>query len=425
MFMKQYMVIDLKSFYASVECADRGLDPMKDNLVVADVARSRGTICLAITPAMKALGVKNRCRIFEIPKSIEYIAAVPRMQRYIDVSAEIYEIYLSYISKEDIHVYSIDEAFLDVTAYLDLYGMSAHDLAIKIMDEIKEKLKIRATCGIGTNMYLAKVALDILAKHSPDFIAELDEESFKRRLWKHKPLTDFWRIGPGTMRHLATLGLFTQEDIAKAPEKLLLKHFGVNSEFLIDHAWGRESCTIYDIKHYTNKSHSLSCGQVLMRDYTYDEAITVLKEMVGELSSDMVANQVVSNSFSLYIGYSYDSYMSTGGGTTIQVRTNSIRIMQDAFVQLYKKFAQPDGLIRRFNISANGIVDECYEQYSFFVDPVVMEKDRQITRSANMLKNKFGKNAILKGIDLLEEATQMERNMQIGGHLANGRDENA
>lgn len=420
--MKQrtYLIIDLKSFYASVECNDRGMDPMKDNLVVADVERSKGTICLAITPAMKALGIKNRCRIFEIPKGVEYVAAVPRMQRYIDVSANIYAIYLSFVSKEDIHVYSIDEAFLDVTEYLNLYGLTAHDLALKIMDTIFLKEGIHATCGIGPNMYLCKIALDILAKHSPDFIAELDEESYKKRLWRHLPLTDFWKVGPGTVRRLSSLGIYTQEDIAHAPEQLLIKHFGVNARHLIDHAWGREDCTIAQIKSYTNKSHSLSCGQVLMRDYEYDEALIIVKEMANELSMDMVAKHVVSNNYSLYIGYTYNSLPSTGGGATVQVSTNSVRIITDTMVQLFHKFARKNCLIRRINLSANSIIDECYEQYSFFVDPEIMEKDRQITRSVNKLKTKFGKNAILKGIDLLDSATTIERNGQIGGHKANG-----
>ena len=415
---RTYLIIDLKSFYASVECYDRGLDPMKDNLVVADIARSKGTICLAITPAMKALGVKNRCRIFEIPKDIEYVAAVPRMQRYIDVSANIYAIYLSFVSKDDIHVYSIDEAFLDVTEYLNLYGLSAHDLARKIMDTIFEKEGIRATCGIGTNMYLCKVALDILAKHAPDFIAELDEDSYKKRLWKHLPLTDFWKIGSGTVRRLSSLGIYTQEDIAHASEQLLLKQFGVNARHLINHAWGRENCTIAQIKSYTNKSHSVSCGQVLMRDYEYDDAIIIIKEMANELSMEMVDKHVVSNNFSLYVGYTYNSLPSTGGSDTVQVSTNSVRIITDTMIQLYYRFARKDCLIRRINMSANAIVDECYEQYSFFVNPDIMEKDRQISRSVNALKTKFGKNAILKGMDLLDAATTIERNNQIGGHKA-------
>lgn len=415
---KCYMIIDLKSFYASVECIARDLDPMTAKLVVADPDRSKGTICLAITPAMKALGIRNRCRIFEIPKGIDYIIAKPRMKKYIDVSANIYEIYLQYFSKDDIHVYSIDESFMDVSAYLKLYNISAHDLALKLMGEIQQKEGLRATCGIGPNLYLAKVALDILAKHSPDYIAELDEETYKAKLWNHRPLTDFWRIGPGTVRRLSTLGILTQRDIAMAPQDVLYKAFGSNAEYLIDHAWGREPCTIDDIKHYENKSHSLSCGQVLMKDYTYDEALIVVKEMANELSLEMVEKRVVSSTFSLYVGYSKDAFPPAGGSVTLQVTTNSVRLITDAMTQIYKQTVVPGGLIRRLNMAALSILDECYEQYSFFVDPTIMEKDRHLSRSVNNIKDKFGKNAIFKGMDLLDAATQLERNAQIGGHAA-------
>lgn len=413
---KKYLVIDLKSFYASVECADRGLDPMTTKLVVADPERCRGTICLAVSPAMKALGVKNRCRVFEIPESIDYIMAPPRMQRYIDVSANIYAIYLRYIAKEDIHVYSIDEAFLDVTDYLALYGMNAHDLAEKIMGDICSETGQRATCGIGTNMYLAKIALDILAKHSPDFIAELDENSFKERLWHHKPLTDFWRLGPGTARHLQSLGLLTMEDIANAPEKLLYKQFGVEAEFLIDHAWGREPCTIAEIKNYRRKSHSLSSGQVLMRDYSYEEGLLIVKEMTEQLALDMVSQGLVTNTVSLSVGYSYDTRPGTAGSCTLEVTTNSVRLLTEAFVSIYQRIVPKSSKVRGLNLSANSLVDECFEQYSLFVDPVLMEKDKNISRSVNELRGKFGKNAVLKGMNLEKAATTIERNGQIGGH---------
>jgi len=415
---RYYLAIDLKSFYASVECIDRKLDVMTTRLVVADPERKRGTICLAITPAMKALGVKNRCRIFEIPPDIDYIVAPPRMKRYIQVSAEIYEIYLSFVDKEDIHVYSIDEAFLDVTSYLSLYNLTPRQLAQAIIDKIYKKRGLRATCGIGTNMYLAKVALDILAKHSPDFIAQLDEESYKKRLWSHRPLTDFWRIGYGTAKHLNSLGIFTQEDIAKTPPQILLKEFGAQSEFLIDHAWGLEPCTIAEIKNYRQKSHSLSAGQVLMRDYTFDEGLIIVKEMANQLSLDMVAANVISNNLSLYVGYSYNTMPSSGGSTTLQVTTNSVRIITDAFTQIYKNIVPKDSLVRRLNLSANSIVSDSFEQYSFFVDPTIMEKDRNISQSVNALKSKFGKNAVLKGTDLQDAATTIERNSQIGGHKA-------
>lgn len=411
-----FMIIDLKSFYASVECVDRGLDPMTALLAVADKERSKGTICLAITPAMKALGIKNRCRIYEIPKHLNYIVAPPRMKRYIDISADIYGIYLSYVAKEDIHVYSIDESFLDVTTYLSLYGISAHDLALRIMGDIRGKLGLRATCGIGTNMYLAKVALDILAKHSPDYIAELTEETFKEQLWAHRPLTDFWRIGPGTQRRLNSLGMYTQGDIAIFPEKLLYKNFGVLAEYLIDHSWGREPCTMQEIKNYRTRSKSLSCGQVLMRDYSFEEALIIVKEMADELSLDMVAAHVVSNNVSLFIGYSAETFPPTGASATLPVTTNSYRILMDAFVQLYYRSTQRTIPIRRVNISANSVLDECFEQYNFFVDPRIMERDRQITRSVNQIKARYGKNAIIKGMDLYEAGNAITRNAQIGGH---------
>ncbi len=419
--INQFMIIDLKSFYASVECVDRGLDPMTALLAVADKERSKGTICLAITPAMKALGIKNRCRIYEIPKHLDYIVAPPRMKRYVDISADIYGIYLSYVAKEDIHVYSIDESFLDVTNYLEMYSLSAHDLALRIMGDIRDKLGLRATCGIGTNLYLAKVALDILAKHSPDFIAELDEESFKQKLWTHRPLTDFWRIGPGTQRRLNSLGMYTPGDIAIFPEKLLYKNFGVLAEYLIDHAWGREPCTMQEIKNYRSRSKSLSCGQVLMRDYNFDEALIIVKEMADELSLDMVAAHVVSSNLSLYVGYSAETFPSTGASTNLQVTTNSYRILMDAYTKLYLRSTLRNVPIRRVGISANSILDECFEQYSFFVDPEVMEKDRRITQSVNQIKARYGKNAILKGMDLYDAGNAIERNSQIGGHKAGAK----
>jgi len=414
---RTYLVIDLKSFYASVECVDRNLDPMTTMLVVADPERERGTICLAVSPAMKAAGVKNRCRVFEIPPSIDYIMAPPRMQRYIDVAAEIYGVYLRYVSKDDIHVYSIDEAFMDVTTYLSLYDMTAHELALKIMDDILATTGVRATCGIGTNMYLAKIALDIMAKHSPDFVAELTEESYRQVLWRHKPLTDFWRVGPGITKRLNSMGLMTMEDVARAPEKYLYKQFGVEAEYLIDHAWGREPCTIAEIKSYRKKSQSISSGQVLMRDYEYDEGILIVKEMVDLLSLDLVDKGLVTNSISLMVGYSKEvSLPAANGSTTLTVTTNSVRILTEAFVSLYKRIVVPGCRIRRFNLSANNVVDECFEQYDLFVDPAVMEKDRAISKSVNSIKDKFGKSAIMKGMNLEEAGTTRDRNKQIGGH---------
>ncbi|MBQ2503308.1 MAG: DNA repair protein, partial [Lachnospiraceae bacterium] len=264
---RTYLCIDLKSFYASVECAERGLDPMTTRLVVADPTRTDKTICLAISPAMKALGIHNRCRVFEIPKGIDYIMAPPRMQKYLDYSAEIYGIYLKYISKQDIYVYSVDEAFMDVTEYLKLYGMTAKELGQRIMQDIYDTVHVRATCGIGSNLYLTKIALDITAKHAADFIGELDEESYCKTLWDHKPLTDFWRIGGGIARRLAPYGIYTMGDIARADEDLLYRLFGIDAELLIDHAWGREPVTIADIKNYHTRTKSITSGQVLMCDY--------------------------------------------------------------------------------------------------------------------------------------------------------------
>ena len=286
-----FLCIDLKSFYASVECVERGLDPFTTNLVVADPDRSVSTICLAITPAMKKLGIRNRCRIHEIPDHIEYIVAKPRMQLYMEYSARIYGIYLNYVAKEDIHVYSVDECFMDVTRYLSLYHLTAKEMAQKLMDAVMEETGITATAGIGTNLYLAKIAMDIVAKHIEDHIGMLDEISYREQLWGHKPLRDFWRIGSRTERKLAGYGIQTMGDIALTSiqsEDWLYKMFGIDAELLIDHAWGCESCKMSDIKNYHTEEHSLSNGQVLMRNYTFEEAAVVVREMTDVLVLDLV-----------------------------------------------------------------------------------------------------------------------------------------
>ena len=305
--MKQrsYLCIDLKSFYASVECVERGLDPMTTNLVVADPERSSGTICLAVSPSLKALGVRNRCRLFQIPSSLGYIIAEPRMQKYIDYSARIFGIYLRYIAPEDIHVYSIDEAFLDVTGYLKLYKMTPKELAQKLMDEILRDVGVRAACGIGTNLYLAKIALDITAKHAPDFIGILDEETYRKTLWDHRPITDFWRIGPGTARGLAKYGIHTMGQIAAIDEEFFYQRFGVDAELLIDHAWGLEPTTIADIKKYKPKTNCLTSGQVLMRDYSFEEGRLIIQEMMDLMSLDLVEKHLVTSPVSIYVGYSH------------------------------------------------------------------------------------------------------------------------
>lgn len=414
---RQYLCIDLKSFYASVECVERSLDPMTTNLVVADKERSEKTICLAITPAMKALGIKNRCRLFEIPKHVEYIAATPRMQKYIDYSAKIYGIYLKYISKEDIHVYSIDEVFMDVTDYLPLYQLTAKELGKRIMEDVFNTLKIRATCGIGTNLYLAKVALDIMAKHQPDFIGELTEESYRHMLWQHKPLTDFWRIGPGMARKLHSYGIFTMQDITTASEDLLYKLFGVDAELLIDHAWGIEPVTIADIKNYKSQTNCLTSGQVLMRDYSYEEGKLIVKEMMDLLCLDLVEKNLVCKSITLHVGYSNTLHTESAHGTvSLNEETNADMMMIPAIMSLYEKIINPRFPVRRVNISCNNVVPESYRQYSLFTDMELLNKNKKIQKAVLEVKGKYGKNAILKGMNFEEAAMTRERNHQIGGH---------
>ncbi len=417
--MKQhiYLCIDLKSFYASVECVARGLDPMTTNLVVADPERTEKTICLAITPAMKALGIHNRCRIFEIPKHVEYITAPPRMQKYIDTSADIYAIYLKYIAKEDIHVYSIDEAFMDVTDYLELYHLSARKLGQTIMEDIYQTTGIRATCGIGTNLYLAKIALDITAKHASDFIGELDEESYRQSLWHHKPLTDFWRIGSGIARRLEPYGIRTMKDIAEADEDFLYRLFGVDAELLIDHAWGREPVTMKDIKSYKSRTNCISSGQVLAGDYSFEKGLLVVKEMMDLLCLDLVEQNLVTKSVTLHVGYSNRLNVPSAHGTTsLDVETNSDMLLIPAITKLYQQIVRPGCGIRRVNITCNNVTPETYHQYHFLVDGDELERSRKLQRTVLDIKHKFGKDAILKGMNFEEGATTRERNHQIGGH---------
>ena len=397
------------------------MDPMTTDLVVADPDRSDKTICLAVSPSLKAKGVKNRCRVFEIPKNLDYIMAPPRMQKYIDYAAEIYGIYLEYIAPEDIHVYSIDEAFLDVTHYLWLYKMTAKELAIKLMDEIYKRIGVRATCGIGTNLYLCKIALDITAKHSPDFIGELNEKTYRDTMWNHKPLTDFWRIGNGTAERLCRYGITTMGDLAKAPEELLYKWFGIDAELLIDHAWGRESTTIRDIKNYKAKSNCLTSGQVLMRDYSYAEARLIVKEMLDLLCLDMVSKKLITDSFTLYVGYSNTLNIPAAKGTTrINKKTSSDSLIIPAVVGLYDNIVNHAYPVRRIIITCNRVVaDNNAEQLTIF-EEADTEKTRILQETLLKIKSKFGKNAILKGMNLQEAATTRERNEQIGGHKANG-----
>jgi len=415
--MREYLCIDLKSFYASVECVSRGLDPMIANLVVADPERSEKTICLAVSSSLKKLGIPGRCRLFEIPKHIPFLIAPPRMQHYIDCAAEIYSIYLKYISKEDIHVYSIDEAFLDVTAYLPLYHMTARELGQHILDDIHKLLGIYATCGIGTNLYLAKIALDICAKHASDFIGELSEKTFQEMMWYHKPLTDFWRIGAGTAKKLAGYGIFTMHDIIEADEALLYRLFGIDTELLIDHAWGREIVTIPDIKAYRSSTHSITSGQVLMSDYSFERGRLIVKEMADLMCLDLVAQKLVTKSLTLHISYSSQiNHASVHGSVSLNTETNADLIILPAFTALYERIADPAVPVRRLYLSCNHIVPEEYLQYSFFTDTEALERNRRIQHAVIDIKNKWGKNAILKGMNLESGAMTQQRNQQIGGH---------
>lgn len=414
---RTYICIDLKSFYASVECVERGLDPLTTNLVVADPERSEKTICLAVSPSMKALGVPNRCRVFQIPKGISYIMAEPRMKLYIDYSADIYAIYLKYVAKEDIHVYSVDEAFLDVTDYLVLYHMSAEALATKIMKDILDSTGITATGGIGSNLYLAKVALDITAKHVKSHIGILDENSYRETLWNHRPLTDFWRVGAGTAKRLETIGIYTMEQIAHADEELLYHLFGIDAELLIDHSWGRESTTMADIKAYKPKSNSVSNGQVLPRDYAYEEGCLIVKEMADLLCLDLVDRGLVTESISLYLGYTgLVDKAPAKGSISLNTATCSSRVIVPAVEKLYRRIVDPYTAIRRVNLSFNNVTDEICLQYDLFMNPVELEKERNIQNAVLDIKRKFGRNAILKGMNLQDSGTTIERNRQIGGH---------
>ena len=413
---KYYICIDLKTFYASVECVERGLDPFSTNLVVADKTRGKGTICLAVSPRMKMLGVKNRCRIYEIPKEIKYIIAMPRMKKYIEYSANIYAIYLKYFSKEDIHVYSIDEAFIDVTQYLKLYKVNPIELAKIIIKDIYKTYKITATAGIGTNMYLAKIALDITAKHSATNIGFLNEEKYKKELWHHRPLTDFWQIGNGIEKRLNKMRIFDMYDIAHKDPKKLYKEFGINAEYLIEHSWGRETCTIADIKAYKPKTNSISNSQVLFEDYTFMKARLVLKEMVELGSLRLIENNLSTDSIGLYIGYSKDIIKATGGTKKLANYTNIYSELLKAFLELYDKTTNKNIAIRRIGINFANVIKQENVQLNLFIDQEKQDKERKLELAMCSIKNKIGKNAILRGMNLQEGATTRFRNQLIGGH---------
>ena len=413
---KYYLCIDLKTFYASVECVERGLDPFNTNLIVADPTRGKGTICLAISPKMKMLGVKNRCRIFEIPPTIKYIIATPRMKKYIEYSANVYGIYLKYFAKEDIHVYSIDEAFMDVTKYLKLYKLNPIELAKKIIKDIFKRYGITATAGIGTNMYLAKIALDITAKHNPQNIGYLDEEKYKQELWHHKPLSDFWQIGRGIERRLNKMRIFDMYDIAHTEQKRLYKEFGINAEYLIDHSWGKESCTIADIKAYKPKTNSVTNSQILFEDYSFIKARLVLKEMVELGSLRLIESNLVTDTISLYIGYSKNIIKATGGTRKLSNYTNIYSELLKAFLEVYDKTTDRSIPIRRIGVNFANVIETENVQLSLFKDQKKIDEERKLELAMCSIKNKMGKNAIIRGMDLEEGATTMMRNKLIGGH---------
>jgi len=504
---RTYIAIDLKSFYASVECIDRGLDPMTTNLVVADESRTEKTICLAVSPSLKAHGIPGRARLFEVVQkvrevnawrqlsapgrsfqgsswddtklrdhpelSIDYLVAKPRMALYMEYSTRIYQIYLNHVAPEDIHVYSIDEVFIDATAYLRTYGLTAREFAMRIVLDVLNTTGITATAGIGTNLYLCKVAMDIVAKHIPADrngvrIAELDEISYRRTLWDHRPLTDFWRVGRGYAKKLAEHGLYTMGDVARCSlgepnafhnEELLYKLFGVNAELLIDHAWGWEPCTISDIRSYSPEFNSISSGQVLQCPYTAEKARIVVQEMTDLLVLDLVDKGLVTDQIVLTVGYdienladakraaSYKGPVTTDlygrkipkhahGTANLGKYTSSTREILHAMLELYDRIVDPSLLIRRMYVVACRVIREDTvpppaetEQLDLFTDytareqqqlsaAAALEREKRQQQALLAIKKKFGKNAILKGINFEEGATARERNAQIGGHKA-------
>lgn len=504
---RTYAAIDLKSFYASVECMERGLDPMNTNLVVADASRTEKTICLAVSPSLKVYGIPGRARLFEVVQkvkeanairkqkapghsfdgksydvkeliqnpslAIDYIAAPPQMAKYMEFSTRVYQVYLKYIAPEDIHVYSIDEVFLDLTSYLGASGLNAHEFVRRMIRDVYETTGITATAGIGTNLYLCKVAMDIEAKHIPADedgvrIAELDERTYREKLWSHQPLTDFWRVGRGYAKKLEENGLFTMGDIARCSlgkpgdfynEDFLYKMFGVNAELLIDHAWGWEPCTIAEIKAYKPSANSVGSGQVLHCPYTSEKARLIVMEMADLLVLDLVAKGLVTDQLVLTVGYDIENltnpeksqqYKGTvtidpygrkvpkhaHGTVNLKKPSSSTNQLLNAVMGLYDRIVDPALLVRRINLTANRVVEETsikdeetFEQLDLFTDYVTkeqekekekaaLEKEKRMQQAVLSIKQKYGKNAILKGMNLQEGATTIDRNNQIGGHRA-------
>ena len=421
---RMYLCIDGKCFYASVECAERGLNPFETNLVVADPGRGKNALCLAISPKLKSLGVHNRCRLSDIPGNIKYEIALPRMQLYVDYCADIYALYLDYFAPEDIHVYSIDEAFIDVTNYLPMYNMDARQLARNLMNEIANKLRVPTTAGIGTNLYLAKIALDITAKKTRDHMGYLDEKSFRETLWDHMPLTDFWGIARGKVNRLSHYGIFTMRDIANADPELLYKVFGIDAELLIDHAWGRESCLMEDIKNYHSKSHSVSFSQILPRDYEYEEAAVVMAEMAIHGCLELYRRHVITNKVWIGVGYSRAEMMPPSQGSIkLRCATQLSSIIEPAVKEEFKKIVAWGVPIRHLAISFCDTRDEGCEGYDLFTDWAKVDKEKAAERTVLEIRDRFGKNAVLRGVNLYKAGTQRERNTFIGGHRAGYDDE--
>ena len=419
--MAVYMCLDLKSFYASVECADLGVDPFTTPLVVADASRGLGAITLAISPALKALEVKNRCRLFEIPSTIEYIAVKPRMRRYMEVSASIYGVLLEYVAPEDIHVYSIDEYFIDVTPYSRLYKKSYYDLALLFKDKVLARTHIHATVGLGSNLFLAKVALDVLAKHAPQGIGMLNEESFKEKIWYHQPITDIWQIGKGIARRLHKYGVVDLHGITTVPEDRWYKEFGVNAELLIDHAWGRETCTMKEIHAYRPAKHSLSRGQILLRNYSYEECFVPLREMVESLLLELVAEEALTKHISLGVRYADRTVKGTGGSRRLSKYTCSLDILSQAVLDLYKETVHRHHEIRQLSVGFDDLVNRAavpWEEDLFSDDSKEEEKSYQVERTVLEIKERFGGNSILRASSLQEEGTMQFRNTLVGGHNA-------
>ncbi len=503
---RMYIAIDLKSFYASVECAARGLDPMTTHLVVADESRTEKTICLAVSPSLKAYGIPGRARLFEVNQRVkqinaqrlaaapggafsgasnqapelgehpeyelQFLIARPRMGEYMRLSTQIYGIYTQFVAPEDIHVYSIDEVFMDVTPYLNTYRCTPHELAMRMIRQVLKETGITATAGIGTNLYLAKIAMDIVAKHCPPDkdgvrIAFLDEDSYRKTLWSHRPLTDFWRVGSGYARRLSQIGLHTMGDIARVSlgppysplsEDKLYSVFGVNAELLIDHAWGFESCTIKDIKAYVPSDHSISSGQVLHSPYSTAQARLVVMEMTDALALDLLEKGLVTDQISLYVGYDRESLLDPAlrsfyngpvekdwygrtvpkpvhGSESLGIYTASAHLLSQAMGSLYDRIVNDHLLVRRMYVAAGRVIPEgeeklpAAEQLDMFTDyaaqeaiqkaqEAALEKEKRCLKAVLGIKKRFGKNAILRGMDFLDGATARDRNAQIGGHRA-------